>query len=297
MKICSDCVRHCGVQRPDTLHGEGVFGFCRCPRNPVVARAALHRWEEPCISGTRGSGTVFFSGCNLRCVFCQNYEISSGLQGREITVGRLRGIYGELIAQGAHNINLVTPGHYTEAILESLKEPLPVPVVYNSNGYDDLEQLRRLEGKIQIYLPDFKYAGNTLAERYSHAPDYFETASAAIQEMFRQCGPYVIGGDGMMKSGVIVRHLLLPGQVENTLRIIDYVAEHFQPGDILFSLMRQYVPHGDIRNFPELSRRVSDEEYEQVENYLFDSPIEDGFVQEEESASEDFIPVFDGSGV
>lgn len=297
MKICSDCIRHCGVMRPESLHGEGTFGFCRCPRNPVVARAALHRWEEPCISGTRGSGTVFFSGCNLRCVFCQNYEISSGLQGREITVGRLREIYGELIAQGAHNINLVTPGHYTEAVLESLADPLPVPVVYNSNGYDDLEQLRRLDGRIQIYLPDFKYSGNALAERYSHAPDYFETAVAAIQEMFRQRGPYVIGEDGLMKSGVIVRHLLLPGQVENTLRIIDYVAEHFQPGDILFSLMRQYVPHGDIRNFPELSRRVSDEEYEQVENYLFDSPVEDGFVQEEESASEDFIPVFDGSGV
>ena len=297
MKPCTDCVRKCGVNRPDTLDGEGSFGFCRCPRTPVVARAMLHRWEEPCISGKNGSGAVFFSGCNLRCVFCQNYEISSRVQGKEISAARLREIYEELIAQGAHNINLVTPGHYTEAILASLEKPLPVPVVYNSNGYDSLESLRRLEGKIQIYLPDLKYADNTLAARYSHAPDYFETAAAAIDEMFRQTGPYEMDSDGMLERGVAVRHLILPGQVENSLRVIDYIAGHFHPGDILFSLMRQYVPHGSIESFPELNRRVSEEEYEQVEQYLFDSPIEDGFVQEEDSASEEFIPAFDNSGV
>ena len=297
MKPCTDCVRKCGVNRPDTLNGEGTFGFCGCPRNPVVARAMLHRWEEPCISGKNGSGAVFFSGCNLRCVFCQNYEISSRVQGKEITVARLREIYRELIAQGAHNINLVTPGHYTEAILASLDQPLPVPVVYNSNGYDSLASLRKLNGKIQIYLPDLKYADNSLAARYSHAPDYFETATAAIDEMFRQTGPYEMDPDGMLKHGVSVRHLILPGQVENSLRVIDHIAHRFKPGDILFSLMRQYVPHGRIEAFPELNRRVSDEEYEQVEQYLFDSPIEDGFVQEEESASEEFIPAFDNSGV
>ncbi|MBE6372640.1 MAG: radical SAM protein [Lentisphaerae bacterium] len=297
MKPCTDCVRKCGVDRPDTLNGEGTFGFCGCPRNPVVARAMLHRWEEPCISGKNGSGAVFFSGCNLRCVFCQNYEISSRVQGKEITVARLREIYRELIAQGAHNINLVTPGHYTEAILASLDQPLPVPVVYNSNGYDSLDSLRKLDGKIQIYLPDLKYADNALAARYSHAPDYFETAIAAIDEMFRQTGPYEMDPDGMLKHGVAVRHLILPGQVENSLRVIDHIAHRFKPGDILFSLMRQYVPHGRIEAFPELNRRVSDEEYEQVEQYLFDSPIEDGFVQEEESASEEFIPAFDNSGV
>ena len=297
MKPCTDCVRKCGVNRPDTLNGEGTFGFCGCPRNPVVARAMLHRWEEPCISGKNGSGAVFFSGCNLRCVFCQNYEISSRVQGKEITVTRLREIYRELIAQGAHNINLVTPGHYTEAILASLDQPLPVPVVYNSNGYDSLDSLRKLDGKIQIYLPDLKYADNSLAARYSHAPDYFETATAAIDEMFRQTGPYEMDSDGMLKHGVSVRHLILPGQVENSLRVIDHIAHRFKPGDILFSLMRQYVPHGRIEAFPELNRRVSDEEYEQVEQYLFDSPIEDGFVQEEESASEEFIPAFDNSGV
>ena len=297
MKPCTDCVRKCGVMRPETLHGEGTFGFCGCPRNPVVARAMLHRWEEPCISGKNGSGAVFFAGCNLRCVFCQNYEISSRVQGKEISVARLREIYEELIAQGAHNINLVTPGHYTEAILASLDQPLPVPVVYNSNGYDSLDSLRKLNGKIQIYLPDLKYADNALAARYSHAPDYFETAAAAIDEMFRQTGPYEMDPEGMLKHGVAVRHLILPGQVENSLRVIDHIVHRFKPGDILFSLMRQYVPHGRIEAFPELNRRVSDEEYEQVEQYLFDSPIEDGFVQEEESASEEFIPAFDNSGV
>ena len=297
MKTCTDCVRKCGVDRPETLNGEGTFGFCRCPRNPVVARAMLHCWEEPCISGTNGSGAVFFAGCNLRCVFCQNYEISSHVQGKEISVERLREIYGELIRKGAHNINLVTPGHYTEAVLASLSPALPVPVVYNTNGYDSLETLRKLAGKIQIYLPDLKYSDNALALKYSHAPDYFETAAAAIDEMFRQTGPYEMGDDGLLRRGVVVRHLILPRQVENSLRVIDHIAHHFRPGDILFSLMRQYVPHGKIEEFPELNRRVTDEEYEQVEQYLFDSPIEDGFVQDEESASEEFIPDFDNSGV
>ena len=297
MTRCSDCVRKCGVNRPETLDGEGSFGFCGCPRTPVVARAALHRWEEPCISGRNGSGAVFFSGCNLRCVYCQNYEISSRVQGKEITVERLRAIYGELIAQGAHNINLVTPGHYTEAILASLRDPLPVPVVYNSNGYDAVDTLRKFAGKISIYLPDLKYADNELARKYSRAPDYFETATAAIDEMFRQTGPYEMDDEGMLRRGTVVRHLILPGQVENSLRVIDYIARRFKPGEILFSLMRQYVPHGKIEAFPELGRRVTDEEYEQVEQHLFDSGIEDGFVQEEESASENFIPDFDNSGV
>ena len=288
---CTACPRKCNAVRAVQS------GFCGVGSAFRVARAALHHWEEPCISGKNGSGAVFFSGCNLRCVFCQNYEISSRVQGKEISVERLRKIYAELIAQGAHNINLVTPGHYTEAILASLDRPLPVPVVYNSNGYDSVESLRKLEGKIQIYLPDLKYADDTLAGKYSHAPDYFETATAAINEMFRQTGPYRMNADGMLERGTVVRHLILPGQVENSLRVIDYIAEHFRPGDILFSLMRQYVPHGKIEDFPELNRRVTDEEYERVEQHLFDSPIEDGFVQEEESASEEFIPAFDNSGV
>ena len=297
MSICKDCIRKCGVFREKSLVEKGQYGFCRAPQNPVIARAALHHWEEPCISGTRGSGTVFFSGCNLRCVYCQNYEISNTVKGKEITVKRLKEIYNELIAQGAHNINLVTPGHYTNAILESLDEALPVPVVYNTNGYDCVENIRKLEGKVHIYLPDLKYSDDSLAIKLSHAPHYFSTAKTAILEMFRQTGPYELDEEGMMKKGVIIRHLLLPGNVDNTLRIIDFVAETFKAGEVFFSLMRQYTPHGDIASFPFLNRRVTDEEYEQVEEYLFASGIEDGFLQDEESAAEEYIPPFDNSGV
>ena len=298
---CCDCIRKCSVSRSlsrETAGSKGIYGFCGVPRNPVIARAGLHFWEEPCISGKNGSGTVFFSGCNLRCVYCQNYQISTGLEGKETSVERLKQIYQELIAQGAHNINLVTPGHYISAVAESLKEPLRVPVVCNTNGYDSPESLHRLEGKVQIYLPDFKYADNALALKYSHAPDYFETASAAILEMFRQVGPYEMDEkSGLLKKGVVIRHLILPGNVSNSLRVIDWVSDHFKPGEVLFSLMRQYVPHGKVESFPELQRVVTDEEYELVESHLFDSSIEDGFVQDEESASKDYIPPFDGSGV
>jgi putative pyruvate formate lyase activating enzyme len=266
---------------------------------PVVARAGLHHWEEPVISGSRGSGTVFFSGCNLKCVFCQNYNISTGHQGKEITVARLHEIYQELISQGAHNINLVTPGHYIHAISESLEEKLAVPVVYNSNGYDRVESLRSLEGKIDIYLPDLKYADNLIASEYSQAPDYFETASAAIDEMFRQTGPFEIDDNGIMQKGVIIRHLVLPEQLENSVKVINYVAEHFPKGSVLFSLMRQYIPCGTVSDekYPELNRKLSDFEYETIESVLFDSGIEDGFLQDEEAATDAFIPLFDGSGV
>ena len=297
MNICKDCIRRCGVFRDISLDEKGQYGFCRAPQNPVIARAALHYWEEPCISGKNGSGTVFFSGCNLRCVYCQNYEISNSVKGKEITTDRLKEIYKELIAQGAHNINLVTPGHYTNAILKSLDEKLPVPVVYNTNGYDCVENIKKFEGKIQIYLPDLKYSDDLLAEKLSHAPNYFSTAKTAILEMFRQTGPYELDEEGMMKKGVIIRHLLLPGNVENTLKVIDFVATAFKPGDVCFSLMRQYTPHGDIAGFPFLNRRVTSEEYEKVEEYLFNSGIEDGFLQDEESANEEYIPPFDNSGV
>ena len=292
LERCTLCPRNCAVDRT-----KNITGFCKAGVLPKVSRAALHFWEEPPISGTKGSGTVFFSGCNLRCVYCQNYEISNSVKGKEITVSRLKEIYKELIAQGAHNINLVTPGHYTSAILESLDEKLPVPVVYNTNGYDCVENIRKLEGKVQIFLPDLKYSDDTLAVKLSHAPDYFSTAKSAILEMFRQTGPYELDEEGMMKKGVIIRHLLLPGNVENTLRVIDFVAETFKPGEVCFSLMRQYTPHGNIADFPFLNRRVNDEEYEKVEEYLFNSGIEDGFLQDEESAGEEYIPPFDNSGV
>ena len=296
---CSLCPRRCSAVRYNSLADGICTGFCASPVLPVVARAGLHHWEEPVISGTKGSGTVFFSGCNLKCVFCQNYSISTGHQGREIPVKRLKEIYRELIAQGAHNINLVTPGHYTQAVLSSLDEKLPVPVVYNSNGYDSVSALRSLEGKIDIYLPDLKYSDNHLAGKYSQASDYFETAAAAIDEMFRQTGNFEIDDNGIMKKGVIIRHLVLPGELENSINVIKYVSEHFPKGSVLFSLMRQYVPCGRVLEgeYPELNRRLSDWEYEAIESVLFDSGIEDGFLQDEESADTAFIPLFDGSGV
>ncbi len=297
--ICTICPRKCGIDRQESGSAAGKKGFCGSPLEPVLARAGLHFWEEPVISGTRGSGTVFFSGCNLHCVYCQNYGISTLHQGKPVTVERLREIYEELIAKGAHNINLVTPSHYTHAILQTLEKPLPVPVVYNTNGYDSVETLKRFEGKVQIYLPDLKYADSAMAKRYSGAEDYFETATAAIREMFRQTGSFEIDDDGIMQRGVIIRHLILPGHVTNSLRVLKWIESNFKPGQVMFSLMHQYIPYGRVSDteFPELNRRITHAEYQRVEDALMDSEIEDGFLQEEPSASQEFIPAFDGSGV
>jgi len=264
---------------------------------PVVARAGIHNWEEPCISGTRGSGTVFFSGCSLKCCFCQNYSISTQGHGKEVPIARLREIYQELIEQGVHNINLVTPSHFIEAVSESLSEPLPVPVVYNSSGYESVNALKLLEGKVQIYLPDLKYSDNTCALRYSKTPGYYETATAAIREMHRQVGNYYINSNGILQSGVMIRHMVLPNNIDNTLGVIDWVADNFKKGEVLFSLMCQYVPCGKAADYPEINRVLTPEEYERVESYLFYSGIEDGFLQEQEAASSEFIPDFDLSGV
>lgn len=293
MNLCTLCPRRCGINRKEHP------GFCGMTDEIKIARAGLHLWEEPVISGERGSGTVFFSGCNLRCVFCQNFDISSGGNGKTVSVARLKEIYQELISQGAHNINLVTPSHYIEPILQSLETPLPVPVVWNSNGYDSVDSLRKLEGKVQIYLPDLKYADNAAAKKYSGAADYFETACAAIDEMYRQTGNFEFDDDGMLKKGVIIRHLIMPGLIENSLKVIDYVSKRFAPGEVLFGLMRQYIPHGKVSEncFPEINRRVSDEEYQLIEDALFASGIEDGYVQDESSASSEFIPQFDNTGV
>jgi putative pyruvate formate lyase activating enzyme len=264
---------------------------------PVVAKAMLHMWEEPCISGSRGSGAVFFSGCPLKCVYCQNEKISAGGFGKIITPARLREIYFELIGAGAHNINLVNPAHFTESVLASLEGGLPVPVVWNSGGYDSVETLRRLEGKVQIYLPDLKYAANELSAECSEAFDYPEQAKAAILEMFRQTGPYVTDRDGLLKHGVVIRHLILPYHLDNTFRVIDWVAASFEPGDVLFSLMSQFTPCGDLTKTPGLNRRLTQEEYNAAMEYLNDSGIEDGFFQELSSAKEEYIPEFDLSGV
>ncbi len=294
MYICNLCPRKCNTKR-GALTDTGK-GFCNMGENPVIARAALHFWEEPPISGTNGSGTVFFSGCNLKCVFCQNEEISSGCFGKEITIERLREIYFELINQGAHNINLVTGTHFINAISKSLEEPLPVPVVYNCGGYENINSLKLLENKVQIYLPDLKYSDDELALKYSDAPDYFETATNAIKEMFRQVGKYEFDENGIMRKGVIIRHLILPNNIENTKKVIDWVKNNFNDGDVLFSLMSQFTPNKTCK-IPELSRRMTQEEYDEIEEYLFDSGIEDGFMQELSSAKEEYIPPFNLEGV
>lgn len=290
MERCELCPRMCKVRR-----SEGESGFCKMSRTIRVARAMLHQWEEPPISGSRGSGAVFFSGCHLGCVYCQNHDIAAGY-GKDVTVERLKEIYGELIEKGAHNINLVTPSHYIDLVAESLAGGLRVPVVYNCGGYERVESLRMLEGKVNIYLPDMKYADAQLAAQYSHAADYPEVAKAAIEEMVRQVGAYEIDEDGLLVRGVVIRHLILPGGVDNAKRVIDWVASTFAPHTVLFSLMRQYTPWGTLP-YKELNRRVTDEEYQEIEDYLFESGIEDGFVQEKESADEGYIPPFDLSGV
>jgi len=288
--ICRLCPRNCGAERTETRAG----GWCAMPSLPVCAKAQLHLWEEPCLVGEHGAGTVFFSGCSLRCCFCQNGAVSQGKLGRPVTPARLREIYGELIAQGAACIDLVTPTHFTPAILESLREPLPVPVVWNSGGYEKPETLRLLEGRVQVYLPDLKYALPEPAERYSAAADYFLWAGAAIREMFRQTGPFRME-NGLLKSGVLIRHLLLPGQAENTRRVIDWVAETFRPGDVLFSLMSQYTPQPGAEG--PLARRVTRREYAAAAEYMANCGITDGYTQERTSAREEYTPDFDLSGL
>ena len=290
---CSICPRRCGADRS---RGEG---FCRSPETAMVARAALHFGEEPCISGTRGSGAVFFSGCNLRCVFCQNSEISRGAAGRPVSVQGLREIFRRLAGEGAHNINLVTPTHYSRVIIAALEGFDPgIPIVWNSSGYDSVGTLRSLEGCVQIYMPDLKYSDPALAARYSSALDYPQTARAAIREMYRQTGPFVLDGDGILQSGVLIRHLILPGSAENTLGVIDMIEDDFPPEGVMLSLMSQYTPMPGLPGgYPELQRRVTQEEYDRCVSYLNFSDIENGFLQDLDSATDALLPAFDGTGV
>ena len=286
---CEICPRNCNVNR------NSVAGFCNstCLK---INKAMIHFWEEPIISGENGSGTIFFSGCNLKCEFCQNKDISKKQFGEVVSVERLKEIYKELISQGVNNINLVTPTHFLDAVLKSLDKPLSVPVVYNCGGYENIDSLEKLEGKINIYIPDLKYADDSLAFDYSGAKNYFEIATNAIKEMFRQVGKYKIDDNGIMQSGVIIRHLVLPGQLENSKKVIDWVSENFKDGDILFSLMSQFTPNGECKK-DELHRRVTQEEYDEIADYLYDSGIEDGFMQELSSAKEEYTPEFDLTGV
>ena len=291
--ICTDCPRRCGARRTDTMTG----GVCASPALPRVARAAPHFGEEPCLTGTRGSGAVFFTGCSLRCVFCQNREISRGGAGETLTVPQLRDCFLRLRDRGVHNINLVTGGHFVRAIAEALDGlELGVPVVWNSSGYESVESLRRLEGLVQVYLPDYKYSKSETARRYSAAPDYPETARAAIREMFRQTGPYVMDGEGLLRSGVLIRHLILPGEELAAMDAIDFAAEEFPENAVLFSLMSQYTPMPGLERFPALRRRVSAEENELLRGYFARSGL-DGWWQEPDSATGEMIPAFDGTGV
>lgn len=288
--ICDDCPRMCHA-----LRGETGKGICRMGADPVIARAAPHYDEEPVISGTKGSGAIFFSGCSLRCRFCQNFGISHDNYGQRITVERLREIYLELIEQGVHNINLVNPTHFTAAIRESLTDGLPVPVVWNTGGYERVETIRQLEGRVQVWLPDLKYINPESARKYSAAENYFEYASTAIREMLRQVGPVRLNDDGIIQSGVIVRHLILPGCAKESMRILDWIADRL-PGAWV-SLMAQYLPFGKVEGIDQLNRRLTQEEYDMVVDHLMDLGLEDGFVQELSSSDEKYIPSFDLTGV
>lgn len=280
---CSLCPRSCYVNRE-----AGQLGYCRCPGTALVAKTMIHKWEEPALAGAGGSGAIFFGGCTLGCKFCQNMVISGGPAGKPVDSVQLRGIMEELITRGAENIDLVTPTHYLPTILPALEPKLPVPVVYNCGGYERVETLKLLEGKVDIYLPDLKYADNRLAKVLSGVPDYFEITTAAIREMVRQTSPAQWEGEKLVR-GTIIRHLILPGCVDNSLKVLDWIGENFAPGEVLVSLMRQYTPMGGLPG--PLDRRITDEEYDAVLSWMYLNDLE-GFTQEANAADQSFIPDF-----
>lgn len=280
---CNLCPRSCYVNRE-----AGEVGYCRCPATAMVAKTMIHKWEEPALAGEGGSGAIFFGGCTLGCKYCQNCAISGGPVGKAADSAALRLMMEDLIAQGAENIDLVTPTQYLPTILPALEPKLPVPVVYNCGGYEKAETLRALEGKVDVYLPDLKYADNRLARVLSGAGDYFETATAAIREMVRQTGPVVWEGDKVIR-GVIIRHLILPGCVDNSLKVLDWIGDNFASGEVLVSLMRQYTPVGNLP--APLDRKITDEEYDSVLSWMYLNDLE-GFTQEAEAAGTQFIPDF-----
>lgn len=280
---CTLCPRQCGVDRT-----KGERGFCGCPDGALVAKAMVHKWEEPVLAGAGGSGTVFFGGCTLGCQYCQNRAISGGPVGKAVTSTQLRQIFEDLIAQGAENIDLVTPTHFLPTILPALEQPLPVPVVYNCGGYELVETLQTLEGKVDIYLPDLKYAKASLAKDLSGAEDYFPVTAAAIREMVRQTGPIQWSGEKITR-GTVIRHLILPGQVENSLACLDWIGENFAPGEVLVSLMRQYTPMGGLP--APYDRPITQEEYDAVLSWMYLNGLE-GFSQEAGAADKGFIPDF-----
>ncbi len=294
MSACTLCPRRCVVDRTKKR------GYCHAPDGFLVARAALHQWEEPCISHIGGSGTVFFAGCNLSCVFCQNHAISRGDAGALISGSRLAEIFLELAEQGAENINLVTPSHYTDRLIPVLRRAkaagLTLPIVWNSSAYETAESLRALSGLVDVYLPDFKFIDAKTAQRYANAPDYPEVALAAIDEMVRQCPTPVLDENGKMTRGVIVRHLVLPSHVGAAKRALKTLFDRYGNG-LYYSIMRQYTPMDTLEEYPELSRPITDREYGKVCAFAAELGIENGFLQEGDSVGESFIPAFDLQGV
>lgn len=291
--VCNLCPRRCGILRSDSE----AAGVCRSPLLPRIARAAAHYGEEPCIAGKNGTGAVFFTGCNLRCVFCQNRDISRGEGGRPVSVPELRDMLLRLRDSGVDSIDLVTGTHYTPAIAEALSGlGLGIPVVWNSSGYESAESLRMLDGLVQIYMPDFKYWDSAASKRYSAAADYPAVAAEAIKEMYRQVGPYELDEYALMKRGVLIRHLILPGRAEDAMNIIDFAADCFPEDSVLFSLMSQYTPMPGLDRFPELMERVSAEDNQSLIHYMKVRRLS-GFWQDNASATEEMIPDFDLTGV
>ena len=280
---CRLCPRTCKIDRT-----AGETGYCRAPATALVAKTMIHKWEEPALAGNGGSGAIFFGGCTLGCKYCQNRDISRRAIGKPVDSASLRAMMEELIAKGTENIDLVTPTHYLPTILPALEPKLPVPVVYNCGGYEQVEILKEMDGKIDIYLPDLKYADNRLAKALSGAPDYFEVATAAIREMVRQTGPVIWDGEKIVR-GTVIRHLILPGFVDNSLKVLDWIGENFTPGEVLVSLMRQYTPMPGLP--APLDRKITDEEYDAVLSWMYLNDLE-GFTQEADAADTAFIPDF-----
>ena len=288
---CRLCPRNCGADRQKSN------GFCKSGKLSSVARADLHMWEEPCISGSRGAGAVFFSGCSLRCVFCQNHEISHTPYGQVLSDDALARVFLHLRDKGAHNINLVNPTHFAKNIINALgmvKKELGIPVVWNSGGYEKSETIASLHGLVDIFLPDLKYVSPALSGKYSSAPDYFDYAKSALDEMFRLVGYPEFDGDGMMKKGVLVRHLVLPSNVEESKKVIDHLAQNYDTNKLYVSLMCQYFPTHKAFDFPEISRRLATHEYQKVLKYAREKGIINGFCQEKSSAKEEYVPQFFG---
>jgi putative pyruvate formate lyase activating enzyme len=295
LKSCRLCPRNCGVNRL-----EDAIGFCKSGRNVKVARVSLHQWEEPCISGTNGSGTIFFSNCNLQCSFCQNHQISTGGVGKEISIERLSKIFLEQQQKGAHNINLVTPTHYVPQIIEALKisksKGLTLPIIYNTNSYENIETIKSLKDYIDVYLPDLKYFNDKYSCKYSNSTNYFYHATRAIEEMFSQVGELKINSMGLIEKGVIIRHLMLPGLLFDSKKIIDYIYNTFG-NSVYISIMNQYTPIPQLNKYPELNRPLNPKHYDSLIDYCISLDIKNAFIQEDETCSESFIPNFDLTGV